>query len=171
MRIPSPEPEFVVPDWPSDKGPRWYPKQMGLLGDWGYAMDVSGKTSSKRDHSCFITVSIIHSRHKLTLRSQHYRAPFLSRRSRSWHGMPSLAGLESLLVIPYSTTWRPSCGSCGSCASTWMGHLTGGDVSQSEILGWFYNPNTTQKRQRESGGLPARNWTGVALKGVLHQGD
>ncbi|KIM66654.1 hypothetical protein SCLCIDRAFT_110160, partial [Scleroderma citrinum Foug A] len=58
--IPSPEPEFVVRNWPSDKGPRWYPKWMGLLGDWGYAMDVSGKTSSKRDHSCFITVSIIH---------------------------------------------------------------------------------------------------------------
>ena len=48
-------------------------------------------------------------------------------------------------------------------------HLYG--VSQSEVLGWFYNPNTTPKRQRESSGLPAWNWTGVALKGVLHQGD
>ncbi|KIM61136.1 hypothetical protein SCLCIDRAFT_95426, partial [Scleroderma citrinum Foug A] len=55
MRIPSPEPEFVVPDLPSDKGLRWYPKRTGLLGDWGYAADVSGKTSSERDHSCFIT--------------------------------------------------------------------------------------------------------------------
>ena len=44
-------------------------------------------------------------------------------------------------------------------------------VSQSEVLGRFYNPNTTPKRQRESSGLPAQNWTGVALKGVLHQGD
>ena len=42
-------------------------------------------------------------------------------------------------------------------------HLYG--VSQSEVLGWFYNPNTTPKRQRESSGLPARNWAGVALKG------
>ena len=44
-------------------------------------------------------------------------------------------------------------------------------VSRSEVLGQFYNPNTTPKRQRESSGLPVRNWTGVALKGVLHQGD
>ena len=44
-------------------------------------------------------------------------------------------------------------------------------VSRSEVLGRFYNPNTTPKRQRESSGLPVRNWTGVALKGVLHQGD
>ena len=46
-----------------------------------------------------------------------------------------------------------------------------GVVSQSEVLGRFYNPNTTPKRQRESSGLPVQNWTGVALKGVLHQGD
>ena len=45
------------------------------------------------------------------------------------------------------------------------------DVSRSEVLGQFYNPNTTPKRQKESSGLPAWNWTGVALKGVLHQGD
>jgi hypothetical protein len=32
-------------------------------------------------------------------------------------------------------------------------------------------PKHNTKRQRESSGLPARNWTGVALKGVLHQGD
>ena len=44
-------------------------------------------------------------------------------------------------------------------------------VSRSEVLGRFYNPNTTPKRQREISGLPAWNWTGVALKGVLHQGD
>ena len=44
-------------------------------------------------------------------------------------------------------------------------------VSRSEVLGWFYNPNTTPKRQRESSGLPVWNWTGVALKGVLHQAD
>ena len=44
-------------------------------------------------------------------------------------------------------------------------------VSQSEVLGWFYNPNTTPKTQRMSSGLPVWNWTGVALKGVLHQGD
>ena len=48
---------------------------------------------------------------------------------------------------------------------------SGGGVCQSEVLGQFYNPNTTPKRQRESSGLPAWNWTGVALKGVLHQGD
>ena len=54
----------------------------------------------------------------------------------------------------------------GSLENPWVT-----DVSQSEVLGWFYNPNTTPKRQRESCGLPARNWTGVALKGVLHQGD
>ena len=50
-------------------------------------------------------------------------------------------------------------------------HLQPCAVSRSEVLGRFYNPNTTPKRQRESSGLPARNWTGVALKGVLHQGD
>ncbi|KIM54100.1 hypothetical protein SCLCIDRAFT_31353 [Scleroderma citrinum Foug A] len=53
MQIPEPEPEFVVPDWPKDKGPHWYPKWTGLLSDWGYAADVRGKLS-RRDNSCFI---------------------------------------------------------------------------------------------------------------------
>lgn len=126
MRIPEPEPEFVVPDWPKDKGLHWYPKRTGLLGDWGYAADVSGK-SSRRDNSCFITLSNIRNRDKLKLMSPHRRAPFLSRRNRSWHGTPGLAGLESLPGIPYSTTWSPSCGSCGCCASISMGRLTEGD--------------------------------------------
>ena len=44
-------------------------------------------------------------------------------------------------------------------------------VSQSEVLGQLYNPNTTPKDKEISGGLPVQNWTRVALKGVLHQGD
>ena len=37
--------------------------------------------------------------------------------------------------------------------------------------GSVLHPKHNTKRQRMSCGLPARNWTGVALKGVLHQGD
>ena len=44
-------------------------------------------------------------------------------------------------------------------------------VSQSEVLGQFYNSNTRPKDKEMSGGLTVWNWTGVALKGVLHQGD
>ncbi|KAI6097876.1 hypothetical protein F5141DRAFT_1011168, partial [Pisolithus sp. B1] len=57
MRIPRPEPEFIVPDWPKDKGPGWYPKRTGLLGDWGYGKDVDSNTSAQRDDSCVIAVS------------------------------------------------------------------------------------------------------------------
>ena len=31
--IPKLELEYVVPDWPEDKGPDLYPRQTGLLGD------------------------------------------------------------------------------------------------------------------------------------------
>ena len=62
--------------------------------------------------------------------------------------------------LPHSATVSPFLANSSSPA-----------VSRSEVLGRFYNPNTTPKRQRESSGLPAQNWTGVALKGVLHQGD
>ncbi|KAI6169951.1 hypothetical protein EDD17DRAFT_1749148 [Pisolithus thermaeus] len=54
MRIPRPEPEFIVPDWPKDKGPGWYSKRTGLLGDWGYGKDVDSNTSAQRDDSCVI---------------------------------------------------------------------------------------------------------------------
>ncbi|KAI5984101.1 hypothetical protein EDC04DRAFT_2591330 [Pisolithus marmoratus] len=53
MQIPKPEPEFIVPDWPKDKGPGWYPKQMGLLGNWGYGKDFSSNPSVQRDNSSF----------------------------------------------------------------------------------------------------------------------
>ncbi|KAI6118939.1 hypothetical protein EDD16DRAFT_1584080, partial [Pisolithus croceorrhizus] len=55
MRIPKPEPEFIVPDWPKEKGPGWYPKRSGLLGDWGYGKDFDGNTLAQRDNSCVIT--------------------------------------------------------------------------------------------------------------------
>ncbi|KAI5985601.1 hypothetical protein EDD15DRAFT_2175691, partial [Pisolithus albus] len=41
MWIPKPEPEFIMLGWPEDKGPGWYPKQTGLLSDWGYSKDFS----------------------------------------------------------------------------------------------------------------------------------
>ncbi|KAF8133839.1 hypothetical protein EV363DRAFT_1397245 [Boletus edulis] len=37
------DPEHVVPDWPTGAGE--YPKQAGLLFDWGYAVDQSSKTA------------------------------------------------------------------------------------------------------------------------------
>ena len=38
-------------------------------------------------------------------------------------------------------------------------------------IGLVLQPKHNTKRQRMSCGLPVQNWTGVALKGVLHQGD
>ncbi|KIM63736.1 hypothetical protein SCLCIDRAFT_91712, partial [Scleroderma citrinum Foug A] len=52
LQIPKPELEYVVPDWPEDKGPDWYLRQTGLLGDWGYGMDCSDGMSRQRDNSC-----------------------------------------------------------------------------------------------------------------------
>ncbi|KAI6013885.1 hypothetical protein EDC04DRAFT_2954083 [Pisolithus marmoratus] len=50
MQIPKPELEFIVPDWPKDKGPGWYPKWTGLLSDWGYGKDFSSNPSVQRDN-------------------------------------------------------------------------------------------------------------------------
>ncbi|KAI6043242.1 hypothetical protein EDC04DRAFT_2542961, partial [Pisolithus marmoratus] len=50
MQIPKPEPEFIVPDWLKDKGPGWYPNQMGLLGNWGYGKHFSSNPSAQRDN-------------------------------------------------------------------------------------------------------------------------
>ena len=62
LRIPPhPTPETIVPDWPENKGPEWYPKRTGLLGDWGYGEDVSDKSSRQMDDSCPITVRILSS--------------------------------------------------------------------------------------------------------------
>jgi len=49
-----------VPDWPEDKGPDWYPRRTGLLGDWGYGVDCSDAMSRQRDNSCVVTVSILY---------------------------------------------------------------------------------------------------------------
>ncbi|KAI6045517.1 hypothetical protein EDC04DRAFT_2559544, partial [Pisolithus marmoratus] len=53
MWIPKPELEFIVPDWLKDKGPCWYPKQMGLLGNWGYGKDFSSNPSVQRENLAF----------------------------------------------------------------------------------------------------------------------
>ncbi|KAI5983039.1 hypothetical protein EDD15DRAFT_2179657, partial [Pisolithus albus] len=55
MWIPKPEPEFIMLDWPEDKGPGWYPKQTGLLSDWGYSKDFSSNASAQRDSLCVST--------------------------------------------------------------------------------------------------------------------
>ncbi|KAI6012231.1 hypothetical protein EDC04DRAFT_3094469 [Pisolithus marmoratus] len=55
MRVPEPDPEFIVPDWPKDKRSGWYPKRTGLLGDWGYGEDFNSNTSAQRDNSYVIT--------------------------------------------------------------------------------------------------------------------
>ena len=47
---------------------------------------------------------------------------------------------------------------CAHCESKWS-------------IGSVLQPKHNTKRQRMSCGLPVWNWTGVALKGVLHQGD
>ena len=67
LRIPPhPTPETIVPDWPENKEPEWYPKRTGLLGDWGYGEDVSNKSSRQRDDSCPIMVRILGSIDRLT---------------------------------------------------------------------------------------------------------
>lgn len=43
-------PRAVVPDWPQGNGA--YPKRPGMLGDWGYAADLAGNSTTRR-----ITVS------------------------------------------------------------------------------------------------------------------
>ncbi|KAI6019086.1 hypothetical protein EDC04DRAFT_2541902, partial [Pisolithus marmoratus] len=45
LQILKPKPEFVIPDWPEDKDLKWYPKWMGMLGDWGYGKDFDGSGS------------------------------------------------------------------------------------------------------------------------------
>ncbi|KAI6043432.1 hypothetical protein EDC04DRAFT_2600107 [Pisolithus marmoratus] len=42
-------------NWPEDKDLKWYPKQTGMLGDWGYGEDFGGHLSRQRDDSCSVT--------------------------------------------------------------------------------------------------------------------
>ena len=84
LRIPKPEVEYAVPDWPEANGPNWYPRRTGILGDWGYGMDCSDGMSRQRDNSCFITVSILRINCVLAAQIQQGTFPFQAVQIMAW---------------------------------------------------------------------------------------
>ena len=99
--------------------------------------------------------------HQLICRtSSVWRFPAVAAHSKLAGNWWSLEPVRYMCVVSevsmrggaYTDSWRKR------CESKWS-------------IGSVLQPKHNTKRQRESSGLPARNWTGVALKEVLHQGD
>ena len=102
--------DCAVPNWPQAADPTVYPRQPGMLGDWGLGQDVNRSAKPGNSSAGFVTVgpSILCHRHLPDILS---RVPIPSRLLSCYTQAPKY-------TIGSTMTWKCSFGSYGSYALT-----------------------------------------------------